>query len=203
MGHLAQNPELFSTVIRSPRPPHPALGMDVPCIDSVGGTAWLGKANVRAALHIEASLPAWEICSTKIQYTRDMSYSAPQLYKKMMSKYRILVYNGDTDMACDYIADSLAMDSIGAPVDKSMDWVPWYIHGDGADQTVGFVTHYETEPGMHFLTVKGAGHMVPQWKPEVAYAMLDRFLNKKDIQTGGDVASASAIPDASASVVVV
>lgn len=182
--HIAQRPELLAQLRQAPRPAHPALGMNVPCIDSVGGTDWLGRKDVRAALHIEPSLPAWTICSDKIGYTRDMSYSAPKLYAQMASKYRILVYNGDTDMACDYLSDSWAVDSINATVDPDVDWVPWYLQADDGDQTVGFLTSYRTGPGLHFLTVKGAGHMVPQWKPAVAFAMLDRFLNQKDMRTG-------------------
>ncbi|CAE8602989.1 unnamed protein product [Polarella glacialis] len=183
--HIARNPELLADLIRAPRPAHPALRENVPCIDSVGGTAWLGTKEVREALHIEPSLPNWEICSGNINYTRNMDYSAPKLYAQMMHKYRILVYNGDTDMACDYLADSWAVDSINATVDEEADWVPWLMHADGGEQTVGFLTRYKTEPGLQFLTVKGAGHMVPQWKPEVALAMLDRFLNNKDMRTGG------------------
>mmetsp|Transcript_87147 Transcript_87147/g.154272 ORF Transcript_87147/g.154272 Transcript_87147/m.154272 type:complete len:471 (+) Transcript_87147:46-1458(+) len=182
--HLARQPHLLTSLREAPRPPHPALGMNVPCIDSVGGTNWLGRPDVRAALHIETSLPAWEICSSNINYTRDMSYSAPKLYAKMAEKYRILVYNGDTDMACDYLSDSWAVDSINVTVDPDMDWVPWHMDEDGGQQTVGFVTRYQTKLGLYFLTVKGAGHMVPQWKPAVASAMLERFLKRKDMRTG-------------------
>lgn len=183
--HLANNPDLFQTLIRLPRPAHPALGSNVPCIDSVGGSEWLTRNEVRKALHIPESLPAWEICSGRINYTRDMNYSAPTLYRKMMQKYHILVYNGDTDLACDYVADSWAVDSINATVSVDMDWVPWLLSKDGNDQTLGFVTRYITGgPGMQFVTVKGAGHMVPQWKPEAAFTMLDRFLNNKDMRTG-------------------
>jgi len=182
--HVAQQPDLLKRLREAPRPPHPALGMNVPCIDSVGGTEWLGRADVRAALHIESSLPAWEICSGNINYTRDMTYSAPKLYAKMAEKYRILVYNGDTDMACDYLSDSWAVDSINVTVDPDMDWVPWYMTDGVGQQTVGFVTRYQTSPELYFLTVKGAGHMVPQWKPAVASTMLERFLNKKNMRTG-------------------
>eukprot|EP00928_Gymnodinium_smaydae_P080761 TRINITY_DN6439_c0_g1_i4.p1 TRINITY_DN6439_c0_g1~~TRINITY_DN6439_c0_g1_i4.p1 ORF type:complete len:485 (-),score=57.86 TRINITY_DN6439_c0_g1_i4:125-1579(-) len=182
--HLAKNADLFHTLVQAPRPAHPALGENVPCIDSVGGTNWLGREDVRQALHIEPSLPSWQICSASIHYTRDMSYSAPLLYRQMMGKYRILVYNGDTDMACDYLSDSWAMSSINATVDPAMNWVPWHVDAEGGSQTAGFVTKYVTGPGMHFLTVKGAGHMVPQWKPEAAYLMLDRFLHKRDMANG-------------------
>ena len=51
------------------------------------------------------------------------------------------------------------------------EWHPWNI----SDQQVGgWVTEYE---GLTFATVKGAGHMVPQYRPESAFAMFTRFLN--------------------------
>lgn len=186
-GRIAQEPDLLREVVRAPRPPHPALGEDVPCIDSVGGTVWLSRPEVRAALHVEPSLANWTICAGDIGYTRDMSYSAPKIYAQMKDKYRILVYNGDTDMACDFVADSWAMDRINATVDPSVDWVPWTIKTLDGAQTAGFITKYQTGPGMYFMTVKGAGHMVPQWKPQSAFEMLDRFLNNKQMSDGASV----------------
>mmetsp|Transcript_56537 Transcript_56537/g.100284 ORF Transcript_56537/g.100284 Transcript_56537/m.100284 type:complete len:396 (-) Transcript_56537:34-1221(-) len=180
---IAQKPELLQLLAQAPRPAHPALGENVPCIDSVAGTKWLGSAAARAALHIKDSLPAWEICA-RINYKRNMNYSAPALYAQMMDKYRILVYNGDTDLACDYVADSWAMDMIKADVDPQADWVPWKV----GPQVAGYITKYQTGPGMFFMTVKGAGHMVPQWKPVEALHMLQRFL-RGDLEMRTDPAS--------------
>ena len=153
------------------------------------------------ALHIEPSLANWTICAGGIKYERDMSYSAPKLYAQMKDKYKILVYNGDTDMACDYVADSWAVDAINATVNPKHDWTPWKIKAhnnvnnsndkdsninndndnnddsndnndndnthdnsnskkkkkkrpEAADgeQTAGFLTMYDTKPGMFFVT---------------------------------------------------
>lgn len=184
---IAQKPQLLQTLVQAPRPPHPALGLgsDVPCIDSEGGTEYLGMASVRSALHVNPSLDAWEICSAKINYSRNMSYSAQKLYAIMKDKYKILVYNGDTDMACDYLADSWGVDAVNATVDSKMDWAPWTLGKNDGEQSAGFVTRYQTGPGMYFMTVKGAGHMVPQWKPQEALEMLSRFIAGHDMQNGG------------------
>ncbi|KAK5964269.1 hypothetical protein GCK32_022408, partial [Trichostrongylus colubriformis] len=40
-------------------------------------------------------------------------------------------------------------------------------------QIGGFYTHYD---GLHFVTVKGAGHMVPTDKPAVAFHIIFSFL---------------------------
>jgi cathepsin A (carboxypeptidase C) len=184
--NIARQPHLLQAVVQAPRPPHPALGVgeNVPCIDSQGGSVYLAAANVRNALHIEPTLAGWEICSAKIQYSRNMSYSAPNLYAIMKDKYKILVYNGDTDMACDYLADSWGVDAVNATVDSKMDWVPWTLGKHDGEQAAGFITKYKTGPGMYFMTVKGAGHMVPQWKPQEALEMLTRFLEGQDMQNG-------------------
>mmetsp|Transcript_62711 Transcript_62711/g.149608 ORF Transcript_62711/g.149608 Transcript_62711/m.149608 type:complete len:481 (-) Transcript_62711:246-1688(-) len=180
---IGKKPELLLDLVQRPRPVHPALmadrvGEDVPCIDSVGGTEYLGRSDVRSALHIASSLPGWAICSGSIAYSRNMSYFAPEHYRAMKDKYKILVYNGDTDMACDYVADQWGVDLVGAEVDSKMDWVPWKVSKGDGSQISGFITKYVTKgPGMYFATVKGAGHMVPQWKPQEASELLDRFLN--------------------------
>lgn len=183
---IAQQPKLLRSLIRAPRPPHPALsaGSSPPCVDTAGGTAYLGKADVRAALHIKDSLPPWTICSD-IGYSVNKSFSAAELYRVMKDQYKILVYNGDTDMSCNYLTGAKGVDAVGAEVDGRKDWAPWTMQKDAGVQNAGWLTGYSTTPGMFFLTVKGAGHLVPQWKPAEALEMLRRFLLNKDMQTGG------------------
>ena len=45
-------------------------------------------------------------------------------------------------------------------------------------QVAGFVQDYE---GLSYATVKGAGHMVGQAKPEEALNLIDRFLRNKSL----------------------
>jgi len=44
----------------------------------------------------------------------------------------------------------------------------------------GYVTRYRSPDNpngtLDFVTVRGAGHMVPQYKPRETYTMLDKFL---------------------------
>ena len=46
------------------------------------------------------------------------------------------------------------------------------------DRTRSQVTRYENH--FDFLTIRGAGHMVPEYKPEAAFVMLRSFLNAED-----------------------
>ena len=50
--------------------------------------------------------------------------------------------------------------------------------GQVNDQTAGYVTEYDVAPpgAFHFVTVKGSGHMVPEFRPVQAFAMFERFL---------------------------
>ena len=66
--------------------------------------------------------------------------------------------------------------SLGLPVVKP--WRSWLVDS----QVAGYVTSYVSdanlnEHGLTFLTVKGSGHMVPQFRPKQAYAMFQRYIN--------------------------
>lgn len=71
---------------------------------------------------------------------------------------------------------------LGFPIKE--DWRPWLAGSrDEPKQTgmtAGYVTTYKAgDMDFTFLTVSGAGHLVPQHKPVQALAMLDRALNGK------------------------
>ena len=59
------------------------------------------------------------------------------------------------------------------------EWHSWYYEGeDAADQIGGYSTKYNN---LTLATVRGAGHMVPQWKPKQAFEMFNRFLSGNDL----------------------
>jgi carboxypeptidase C (cathepsin A) len=45
----------------------------------------------------------------------------------------------------------------------------------------GYVTQYEGD--FSFLTIRGSGHMVPQFKPEAALEFMGRFIHNEEWQT--------------------
>ena len=66
------------------------------------------------------------------------------------------------------------LDFAGLPVVKP--WRSWLVD----QQVAGYVTSYISDDdfrthGLTFLTVKGSGHMVPQFRPKQAFAMFQRF----------------------------
>mmetsp|Transcript_19304 Transcript_19304/g.49509 ORF Transcript_19304/g.49509 Transcript_19304/m.49509 type:complete len:452 (-) Transcript_19304:767-2122(-) len=157
----------FSSVFRGMRANNGVKG-DVPCVDSTASTLWLNKPEVREALHIPAQVPAWTICNDYINqnYGRIVQDVAP-VYKKVLGKVRALVYNGDTDMACNFLGDEEMVASLGR--DVTSDHRPWYLD----NQVGGFTKSYDD---ITFITVRGAGHMVPQDRPAQAFYMFKTFL---------------------------
>eukprot|EP00971_Amphidinium_carterae_P245481 4874645-Amphidinium_carterae.1 len=44
----------------------------------------------------------------------------------------------------------------------------------------GFVTRYKSAGAFDFITIRGSGHMVPEYKPEAAFVMLQSFVTGAD-----------------------
>ena len=56
-------------------------------------------------------------------------------------------------------------------------WRPWTV--DGKQQMGGYVVEYANNL-FAFLTIRGSGHMVPEYKPVASLAFLMHFLNNTD-----------------------
>lgn len=150
-----------------------SLGEVPPCIDSVGQMKWLNRGDVRKALHIPDILPPWDLCSDFVggNYT-NLYPTVKELYLKLLSLgLRVLLYNGDTDMACNFLGDQWFVEDLG--MKASTKYQTW-LHND---QVAGF---YQTFGNITYLTVKGAGHMVPQWAPDPAFHMFKSFITNSD-----------------------
>ncbi|XP_004698081.1 lysosomal protective protein isoform X2 [Echinops telfairi] len=152
--------------------------LDPPCTNSTAMSTYLNNLGVRKALHIPAQLPEWDVCNffVNLQYRRIYQTMNTQYLKLLSSqKYRILVYNGDVDMACNFMGDEWFVDSLNLKMEVQRR--PWLVKlGESGEQIAGFV---KESTNIAFLTIKGAGHMVPTDKPEAAFAMFSRFLKKQ------------------------
>lgn len=83
------------------------------------------------------------------------------------SGLRILIYSGDVDGAVPFIGTREWIRTLD--LQRTQEYAEWFV----GDQVAGF---YEEYRGLTFVTVKGAGHMVPQYKPAQAWRMFTRFL---------------------------
>ncbi|CAK5064313.1 unnamed protein product [Meloidogyne enterolobii] len=108
---------------------------------------------VREAFHIPNNI-TWKECNDDFKNKYDLQYADMVDFMKNIIKAKVPVwaYYGDTDILL---------------TPKT----PWILD----DQIGGTVTEYD---GFTLLTVRGVGHMVPQWAPKRAFYILTQFLNQ-------------------------
>ncbi|KAK6145164.1 hypothetical protein DH2020_021984 [Rehmannia glutinosa] len=147
----------------------------VPCTDDEVANAWLNNETVRKAIHAVSANVAgkWELCTDRIHYNHDAG-SMIKYHKNLTSRgYRALIYSGDHDMCVPFTGTEAWTRSVGY---KTVDeWRPWMV----ADQVAGYIQGYENN--LTFLTVKGSGHTVPEYKPREALEFYSRWLEDHKI----------------------
>lgn len=151
-------------------------GVEPPCVDDSNLIKYLNDEQVRAAIHVPKELGRWSTCARLIygmQYPNRPGGLAPQMKSLISSerKLTMLVYNGDVDMACNFLGDEWFVDDLGRAVLSK--YQAWKVD----NQIAGFVKHYD---GITFATIRGSGHMVPGDRPKEALAMIKRFLSSKN-----------------------
>ncbi|GMI70872.1 serine carboxypeptidase-like 20 [Hibiscus trionum] len=149
--------------------------LSVPCTDDEVATKWLNDPAVRKAVHAEkeTAIGKWELCTDNILYNHDAG-SMIKYHKNLTSReYRALIYSGDHDMCVPYTGSEAWTRSVG--YDIVDEWRPWTSNG----QVAGYLQGYDHN--LTFLTIKGAGHTVPEYKPQEALDFYSRFLAGKPI----------------------
>jgi len=152
----------------------PVLRGDPPCTDGVGLNTFLNREEVKKALHVEDLSIEYTICGAKFGRTYDQGTKGSYfLYEKLISnKLKILIYSGDSDAVVPFNGTQKWIKNLQLDViEKNRSW------RINNEEVAGYVTVYD---GLTFLTVKGTGHMVPQWKRAEAYHMFDSFVFDKD-----------------------
>jgi len=137
-------------------------------------TAWINQASVKTALHVKGDIE-WGQCSRNIRYAQgDGHVSMVPYYQYLIDgKFglNILVYSGDDDSVCGTIGTQDWIWGMGYKTAGKI-WQKYVVNG----QTSGYFSEWKgTKLG--FLTIHGAGHEVPTYKPEVALDMFKRYLN--------------------------
>jgi cathepsin A (carboxypeptidase C) len=148
------------------------LESNVPCIDSNGANVYFNDVAVRKALHIVPDARKWAVCSDILQYNITLQTTRDVVLDVLDNGVRILYYNGDTDLACNFLGDQRFVDALGRPLVQARR--KWMVEG----QIAGFVEEYKD---IVFTTVRGAGHMVPQDRPVQALAMFEKFLQAESL----------------------
>ncbi|XP_041375528.1 lysosomal protective protein-like [Gigantopelta aegis] len=159
------------------------LSLSPPCINSSNIVSYLNTDIVRKALHIPAVVQKWETCSAIVgmHYKRKYTDMSAQYGKVLKAGIRGLVYNGDIDMACNFLGDEWFVDSLGLKMIAERK--PWFfIQKDDTKQVAGYV---KTFTNLTLVTVRGAGHMVPTDRAVPALKMFSHFLKNIPLNETG------------------
>lgn len=147
----------------------------VPCTDDEVADIWLNNEEVRKAIHAENATVSgpWVLCTGRIRFRHDAG-SMITYHKNLTSRgYRALIFSGDHDMCVPFTGSEAWTKSVGY---KTVDeWRSWFVGGQVAGYTQGY------ENNLTFLTIKGAGHTVPEYKPQEALEFFTRWLGGKKI----------------------
>jgi carboxypeptidase C (cathepsin A) len=151
-------------------------GQTVGCYDFRYIHAFLNAPDVMTILHVNtARVSQWQECNTEInrRFSKDwmQSYAAyvPPLLERGL---RVLVYAGDADLMCNWKGNeawTVALDWSGTRRYAMAHDRPMLLHG----KPVGMSRQYQN---LAFVRIFDAGHLVPMDQPEVALAMVHRFV---------------------------
>jgi len=143
----------------------------VECLDGGAAQAWLDQTDVRVALHVKsvAEIGNWELCTNNLKYTENWGSLLPYYRDDIIPFIRVLIFNGDVDACVPYNGNEWWTSTLGIP--QTTAWTEWLVN----TQVAGYVTKYQDN--FEFVTIKGAGHMVPEYKPVQALELLSRWLN--------------------------
>jgi carboxypeptidase C (cathepsin A) len=100
-------------------------------------------------------------------------------YTALKGRIKMLIFSGDDDSVCATLGTQQFLWDLGLPIVS--DWAPWTLpsgpgcpHGPACEQVAGYVTLFD---GLSFVTVHGAGHLVPATRPTQGLHVLRNFLN--------------------------
>ncbi|KAF1765193.1 hypothetical protein GCK72_005145 [Caenorhabditis remanei] len=147
------------------------------CWDDVAIHKYLKLSEVEKALKIDSEWlkrkEKWKVCNMAIydQYVMTHQDMTP-FFTKLFNNYtgpafRVLIYNGDVDTACNYMADGYF----------TVKYTPWYYSDNKV--LAGYYMRYEgaNRLGSKLSIDVGAGHFVPLDRPGPSYQMINNFLS--------------------------
>ncbi|XP_047307869.1 serine carboxypeptidase-like 34 [Impatiens glandulifera] len=137
---------------------------------------YMNRPDVQHALHANVTnIPyPWTHCSNNITFWSDAPTSILPIIKKLVSGgLRVWVYSGDTDGRIPVTSTRYTLNKLG--LKTIQEWTPWYTNNK---QVGGWTIEYD---GLMFVTIRGAGHQVPTFKPREALQLIKHFLTNKKL----------------------
>lgn len=151
-----------------------------PCADDLM-TSYLNHVDVQVAIHVKPGAK-WSMCSNAVSdayNTTDVNLPMMPIWQALVKDgdLKIMIYSGDDDSICATLGSQQFVWGLGYEARKGRSWSPWKVDG----QVGGFRTDFEVPSkngrgSFAFVTVHGAGHMVPATQPARSLALLEAFL---------------------------
>ncbi|XP_043710986.1 serine carboxypeptidase-like 26 isoform X2 [Telopea speciosissima] len=144
------------------------LGGYDPCY-STYAEEYFNRMDVRLSLHVHTT-EKWRVCNDSILNSYDFTvFSILPIYRKLIKAgLKIWVYRVPV------LGTQYCIKALGLPMKAP--WHSWFHH----QQVGGRVVEYE---GLTFVTVRGAGHLVPLNKPSEALKLINSFLSGGNLPT--------------------
>jgi len=138
---------------------------DYQCGAETAMDAWLAEPSVMDALHVKAD-------TVGMKYDKTATDLRP-LYSELVKEYQMLIYSGDTDGCVPFVGTEYWTRNLNYSVVE--DWHQWFGQPDREHgiHKAGYAVTYDE---FQFVTINGAGHMVPQYQPGFALTMFEKFL---------------------------
>ncbi|KAH7936212.1 lysosomal protective protein [Rhipicephalus sanguineus] len=147
----------------------------VGCYNGDNLLLYYNRRDVIKALHVEQSPQAWVPCSQSLNYTQQY-FTMREVIQQLAESGQLkgLIYHGDVDMACPFQGGEWFTRSLG--YETTSPYRMWY----AGPIIAGFVQTFGNN--ITFVTVKGAGHMVPMDKSQESLVMISNFLSNQPFE---------------------
>ncbi|KAB1204248.1 Serine carboxypeptidase-like 18 [Morella rubra] len=133
---------------------------------------WANDQSVREALNVRnGTTGVWKRCNSSLAYTKTVTSSVDYHRNLSNTNLRALVYSGDHDMSVTHIGTQNWIRYLN--LTNSEVWRVWSVDGQVAGYAEKFTNSDFT---LTYATVKGAGHVAPEYKAKECYSMIDRWL---------------------------
>lgn len=136
---------------------------------------YMNRPDVQKALHANfTKIPyPWTHCSDNITFWGDAPASILPIIRKLIDGgLRVWVFSGDTDGRIPVTATRYTLRKLG--LNTVQEWKPWYSRQEVGGWTIGY-------EGLMYVTVRGAGHQVPTFKPKEALELVRHFLSNEKL----------------------
>lgn len=149
-----------------------------PCGGTGAMLKWLNHSDVKSALNVPPGA-SFFLTDNGVGFNYELTEKNLMPFYRDVAQntsLRVLVYNGDTDPGINSFVSQNWTVALGLSVEEK--WRPWTL--DGKTRMGGYVTSYKGD--FQFLTIRGSGHMVPEFKPVAAFEFMRDWIQGKSFK---------------------